>query len=71
MARWDAKRDSILVTADTPIEHGASFICTAQLNSGIEHFLAPTIFAELFHNSFCFPIFGGQGLDRRSLGPQC
>lgn len=57
----------ILVTANTGVEDRASFICTTQLDTRVEHLLPSTSFTCPLGNGFGLSILGSQGLHCGSL----
>ena len=46
----------ILESADTSVEHGTSFISTAQLHCGVEHLLPPAVVTCTINDSLCLSI---------------
>lgn len=52
LSRWVG----ILESADTSVEHGTSFIGTAQLHCSVEHLLPPTFVTRTINDSLSLPV---------------
>lgn len=57
----------ILVSANAGVEDRASFVCTTQLDTGVEHLFPSTFFTCSLGDGFRLSVFSCQGLHCGSL----